>query len=152
MSAHSLLAHPQRDEPSCVLRGPAVALSHGRIEVTYLAPGEPPRITIAGKPLALEDVPPAPGTAAYALFAGLDSILISDRDARLAILVPRDGLSLLEEHAPLYVAGPDPRRAGRFRVEIHRASAPTSVMYVAQSFGHTTGWVPARPARARPPS
>ncbi|RKG84234.1 hypothetical protein D7W82_22955 [Corallococcus sp. CA049B] len=143
MNAGSLLAHPLRDEPSCVLRGAVVALSHGRIEVTYLAPGEPPRIAVAGNPLALEAALPAQGTAAYALLAGLDSILISDRAARLAILVPRDGMSLLEEQAPLYVTGPDPRLAGRFRVEAHRASAPTSVLYVAQSFGHTTGWVPA---------
>ncbi|MHA7630510.1 hypothetical protein [Corallococcus sp. M7] len=143
MSAQPLLAHPPRDEPSCVLKGAVVALSHGRIEVTYLAPGEPPRIAVAGNPLAIEATLPARSTAAYALFAGLDSLLISDRDARRAILVPRDGMSLLEGQAPLYVTGPDPRHAGRFRVEAHRASAPTSVLYVAQSFGHTTGWVPA---------
>lgn len=143
MKAHALFAHPPRDEPSCVLRGDAVELSLGRVEVTYLAPGESPRIAIAGQPLPVEHALPAEGTAAFALAAGPDSILISDRDAGLAMLVPRDGSSLKEALAPLYVTGPDPRREGQFRVTVHRAWASSGVMYVAQAFGHTTGWVPA---------
>jgi hypothetical protein len=143
MSASPRFAYAPRNEPSCVLRGDAVELSLGRVEVTYLVPGESPRIAVAGQSLSLEDAPPARDTAAFALAAGSDSILISDRDARLAVLVPRDGSSLREAQAPLYLTGPDPLRAGQFRVTVHGASASTGVMYVAQAFGHTTGWVPA---------
>ncbi|QSQ26738.1 hypothetical protein JY651_18200 [Pyxidicoccus parkwayensis] len=138
-----MLAFPQQDVPSCVLRGAVVELSLGRIEVTYLVPGEPPRISIAGQPLSIDAALPAQDTVAFALTVGPDSILISDRAARLALLVPRDGASLREARAPLHVTGPDPLRAGHFRVTVHHAAAPTSVLYVAQAFGHTTGWVPA---------
>ncbi|MCY1077809.1 hypothetical protein [Archangium lansingense] len=126
-----------------MLRGDAVELSLGRVEVTYLAPGEPPRLSVAGQPLSIENALPAMDTAAFALAAGSDSILISDRDARLAMLVPRDGSSLREARVPLYVTGPDPRHEGQFRVRVHGAPVPSGVMYVAQAFGHTTGWVPA---------
>jgi hypothetical protein len=143
MSAFSRVAQPPRDAPSYLLRGDAVELSLGRITVMYPKPGQAPRICVAGQPLALEDAPPATDTAAFALAAGPDSLLVSDRDARRAMLVPRDGASLLEALGPLYVTEPDPLRPGQFRVTVHHASASKSVMYVAQSFGHTTGWVPA---------
>ncbi|PTL80202.1 hypothetical protein [Vitiosangium sp. GDMCC 1.1324] len=143
MKAHARFTYPPRDEPSCVLRGDVVELSLGRIEVTYLTPGEPPRLSVAGQPLSIENTLPAMDTAAFALAAGSDSILISDRDARLAMLVPRDGSSLREARAPLYVTGPAPRHEGQFRVTVHGAPVPSGVMYVAQAFGHTTGWVPA---------
>lgn len=143
MSASPMFADALRDEPSCVQRGDAVELLLGRVEVTYRVLGEAPRIAIAGQPLSIDDALPAQDTAAFALAAGSDSILISDRDARMAVLVPRDGASLLEARIPLYVTGPDPRRAGHFRVTVHGAAAATGVLYVAQAFGHTTGWVPA---------
>lgn len=143
MRAASMLADPPQDAPSYLLRGDAVELSLGRVEVTYLVPGESLRISVAGQPLSIETSLPAHGTAAFALAAGPDSILISDRDARLAVLVPRDGSSLREAQAPIYVTGPDPRCAGQFRVTGHHVPAPTGVLYVAQAFGHTTGWVPA---------
>ncbi|SEM30887.1 hypothetical protein SAMN05444354_114172 [Stigmatella aurantiaca] len=143
MRSSSMAMCPPQEAPSCVLRGDATGLSLGRIEVMYPVPGEPPRISVAGQPLSIEDALPAQGTAAFALAAGPDSILVSDRDARLAMLVPRDDLPLRESQAPLYVTGPDPRREGQFRVTVHRTSAHTGVLYVAQAFGHTTGWVPA---------
>lgn len=144
MSASSMLALPQRDDaPSCVLHGDAVVFSLGRVEVTYHAPGESPRLSVAGQPLPINDTPPARGTAAFALVAGSDSLLVSDRAAGVAMLIPRDGSSLLEARAPLYVTEPDSRHAGQFRVTSHGVSAPTGVLYVAQAFGHTTGWVPA---------
>ncbi|OJT21459.1 hypothetical protein BO221_26955 [Archangium sp. Cb G35] len=143
MRAHARFAYPPWDEPSGVVRGDAVEISLGRIEVTYPAPGQPPRIAVAGQPLSIENALPAMDTAVFALAAGSDSILISDRDERLAMLVPRDGSSLREAQAPLYVTGPDPRHEGQFRVTVHGAPVPPGVMYVAQAFGHTTGWVPA---------
>ncbi|WP_218920839.1 hypothetical protein [Melittangium boletus] len=135
--------YPPRDEPSWVVRGEAVEISFGRIEVKYLASGEPPRITVAGQPLSIEHAPPAEGTAAFALVAGAEGLLISDREARRALLVPRDGASARDARAPLYVTEPDPQGEGRFRVMAHRVSAAPGVLYVAQAFGHTTGWVPA---------
>lgn len=143
MTAPSTFAHPPPDEPFRVLRGNAVMLSLGRVEVTYPVPGQLPRIAVAGQPLRIGDAPPAQDEAAFALVAGSDSVLVSDRDERLAVLVPRDGSSLLEARASLYATRPDPRRAGHFRVTVHGASARTGALYVAQAFGHTTGWVPA---------
>ncbi|NMO15700.1 hypothetical protein HPC49_02415 [Pyxidicoccus fallax] len=143
MRASSMFVVPPRDAPSWVLRGDAVELSLGRIEVTYRVPGESPRISVAGQPLSIDDAPPAQGTAAFALAAGSDSILVSDRDAGVAMLIPRDGASLLEAQAPLYVTEPDSGQAGQFRVTSHGGAASTGVLYVAQAFGHTTGWVPA---------
>ncbi|WP_217145664.1 hypothetical protein [Streptomyces sp. AC627_RSS907] len=143
MTASSVCAHPPPDEPFRALRGSAVTLSLGRVEVTYAVPGRLPRIAVAGRPLPVEDAPPAQDEAAFALAAGPDSILVSDRDERLAVLVPRDGSSLPEAQASLYTTRPDPRRAGRFRVTVHGPSAGTGALYVAQAFGHTTGWVPA---------
>ena len=105
MRAHARFAYPPRDEPSRVLRGDAVELSLGRIEVTYPAPGEPPRIAVAGQPLSIENALPAMDTATFALAAGSDSILISDRDEKLAMLVPRDGSSPREAQAPASAAG-----------------------------------------------
>ncbi|WP_338023705.1 hypothetical protein [Archangium primigenium] len=118
-------------------------LSFGRIEVHYLAPGALPRITVAGQPLALADAPPAEGTGAFALAAGAEGLLVSDREARRAMLVPRDGACAREARTPFHVTEPDPQREGRFRVRAHRGSAAPGVVYVAQAFGHTTGWVPA---------
>ncbi|MGW3498353.1 hypothetical protein [Streptomyces sp. NPDC001020] len=143
MTAPSMFAHPPPEEPFRALRGNAVMLSLGRVEVTYPVPGQLPRVAVAGQPLPIEDAPPAQHEAAFALAAGSDSILVSDRDERLAVLVPRDGSLLLEAQASLYATRPDPRRAGHFRVTVHGASAGTGALYVAQAFGHTTGWVPA---------
>jgi hypothetical protein len=138
-----VFAHPPRDEPSCALRGDSASLSLGRIELDYPVPGELPVITIAGQPLPIEDTLPAEDRSAFALAAGSAGILVSDRDARLAVLVPRDGSSFLQAQASLYATRPDPRRPGHFRVMVHGAPAATGVLYVAQAFGHTTGWVPA---------
>ncbi|MEV5546605.1 hypothetical protein AB0L35_10850 [Streptomyces sp. NPDC052309] len=143
MTASSTCAYPPPDEPFRALRGNAVTLSLGRVEVTYLVSGQLPRITVAGQSLPIGDAPPDQDEAAFALAAGPDSILVSDRDERLAVLVPRDGSSLPKAQAPLYATGPDPRCAGHFRVTVHGASARTGALYVAQAFGHTTGWVPA---------
>ncbi|MFF8592261.1 hypothetical protein ACF061_12565 [Streptomyces sp. NPDC015220] len=143
MTAPSTVAHPPPDEPFRVLRGNSVTLSLGRVEVTYPVAGRPPRIAVAGQPLPIGDAPPARDGVAFAVAAGPDSVLVSDRDERLAVLVPRDGSSLPQARAPLYATGPDPRRAGHFRVSVHGACASTGALYVAQAFGHTTGWVPA---------
>src|SRR5262249_19978246 len=41
------------------------------------------------------------------------------------------------------VTAPDPERPGHFRVTGHASPSQTGVLYIAQAFGHTTGWVPA---------
>ncbi|MDI1447539.1 hypothetical protein [Polyangium sp. 6x1] len=111
----------------------------GRIEVTYPPAGGAPCVSVAGQPVPIEVALPAEGTRAFALAAGPESVLIADRDAQIAVLVPREG----PERAPVYVAGPDPRHAGRFCVTTHPPATAAGVVYVAQAFGHTTGWVPA---------
>ncbi|APR82698.1 Hypothetical protein A7982_08047 [Minicystis rosea] len=111
----------------------------GRIEVTYPKAGGAPRVSVAGQPVPIEVVLPPEGTRAFALAAGPESVLIADRDAQTAVLVPREGPG----RAPVYVAAPDPRRAGRFCVTTHPPATAAGVVYVAQAFGHTTGWVPA---------
>lgn len=149
------------DEPSSAPPQGAVRLALGHVEATYTGPGEEPRIAVAGRRVPIEAVPPARDRtpnepldqAVFALSAGTDSVLVSDRAARLAVLVPRDAAALSAARpAPLYAALPDPRRAGRFRVTVHAttaaagptsATAATGALYVAQAFGHTTGWVPA---------
>ena len=138
------VACPAPDESSRPGGDRAARVSIGRVEVTYLAPGQPPRIAVAGRTLLSEDTLPDQDKKPFALAAGPDSILVSDREEGPAILVPRDGESARRN--PLYVASPDLRRAGHFRVSMHGAPPATGAggaLYVAQAFGHTTGWVPA---------
>ena len=103
MRAESRVVYPPGDEPSWTVRGEVVVLSFGRIEVHYLAPGALPRISVAGQPLALADAPPAESTEAFALAAGAEGLLVSDREARQAMLVPRDAASAREARTPFYV-------------------------------------------------
>lgn len=131
------------DAVAPALRSVTGELAFGRIAVDYPLPDGSPRITIAGVPVALAADLPSHDATTFALLAGPDGVLIADRDERVAMLVPREAASLHESRTPIYVAAPDPRRPGRFCVMTHRPAEQCGVMYVAQAFGHTTGWVPA---------
>jgi hypothetical protein len=136
-------AFPTSDSAVCEAEGNAAVISLGRIEVMYPETGEAPQIWIAGQPMSLEVSLPVPETQVFVLGAGPDSILISDREARVAMLVPRARASLQDGHASVYVAEPDPEEPGQFSVRGHGPPLRTGVLYIAQAFGHTTGWVPA---------
>ncbi|MEW2549691.1 hypothetical protein AB0910_28645 [Streptomyces sp. NPDC047002] len=153
-----------------MLDGGGLRLSLGRAEVSYPGAGEPARVVVGGREVPVVGALPAgdgavpvvrtgggtvsalpAGDGVFALAAGADGVVVSDRAARLALLVPRHCPPAGPARPLVWAAGADPRRAGCFRVTVHGAdgtagapdAVPAGVLYVAQAFGHTTGWVPA---------